>query len=456
MFFHSFQGCEHEYHASPTFLQLQIQWYRRRQSKRSKYHTSIFKIFNEFIREIFKEKRLKFLNTCHRKELETMSEYIHFTSARSFLDPEKVAKEEISIFQRKISLIEKFKGVLINSGILEDIKSHDNVVIKMHYGEIGTTRTIRSVFVRTLVEMIKAKTPYVCITESAGLGLSVEGTYGIGRIHIANYNGYTSESCGAPLIPCDGLKGLDYVEVNPSKHHTLEKVYLGKLCIEADKIIVLSHFKGHIETGFGGAIKNVGVGFAAKPSKYGIHFKKWNEPPIIDLSKCTKCNSCVDICPTQAIDNYQIMKDRCKLCWGCGDICDQKAVLIEWITPSETQKRVCDVARAFFDVVGREKVSYINFMLDLTPSCDCVPHSDTPVHPDVGIFVGRDIVAIDKVCIDALQNLPLIKPPYSEGLNFEQYWEKTGGPKLLEFISAAKQLDLGSDEYQLKKYEPST
>ncbi len=384
-----------------------------------------------------------------------MGDKIYFTSARSFLDPEKVAKEEISIFQTKISLVEKFKVILKESDILEDIKPHDNVVIKMHYGEIGTTRTIRSVFVKTLVEMIKEKTSYVCITESAGLGLSVAGTYGIGKIHIANYNGYNSESCGAPLIPCDGLKGLDYIEVKPSKHHVLQRVYLGKLCTEADKIIVLSHFKGHIETGYGGALKNLGVGCAAKPSKYGIHFKKWNEPPIIDSNKCTKCNKCIEICPGQAIQNYQIVKEKCILCWGCGDICPQKALIIEWITPSETQKRICDVIRALFDLFGKEKVRYINFMLDLTPSCDCVPHSDTPVYPDVGIFIGRDIVAIDKACIDLLQDLPLIDPPYSEGISFEKYWEKTGGPKLLEFISAAIQLELGTDEYELVTYEPN-
>jgi uncharacterized Fe-S center protein len=236
----------------------------------------------------------------------------------------------------------------------------------------------------------------------------------------------------------------------------LDRVYLGKLCTEADKIIVLSHFKGHIETGFGGAIKNVGVGCAAKPSKYGIHFKNWNEPPVIDLNKCTKCNTCIEICPSQAIENYQILKEKCKLCWGCGDSCEHEAVKIEWITPSETQKRACDVVRAMFDVVGKENIHYINLMMDLTPSCDCVPHSDTPVYPDIGFFIGRDIVAIDKACIDALRDVPLINKPYSECLTFEQYWEKTGGPKLLEFISAAKALDLGSEEYELIKYEPNT
>ncbi|NHI94361.1 MAG: DUF362 domain-containing protein [Candidatus Lokiarchaeota archaeon] len=384
-----------------------------------------------------------------------MAEKIYFTSARSFLDPNKVAREEISIFQKKISLIEKFKRIIEESKIFEDIMPHENVVIKMHFGEIGTTRTIRSVFIRTLVEMLKKKTNYICITESSGLGLSTEGTYGIGRIQIAQYNGYTSESCGAPIIPNDGLKGLNYITVKPSKFHTLNQVHLGKLCTEADKIIVLSHFKGHIETGFGGALKNIGVGCAAKPSKYGIHFEKWNEPPVIDLDKCTKCNKCIEICPAEAIENFQILKEKCKLCWGCGDTCEVKAVKIIWITPLETQKRVCDVIRGFFDIVGKEKIRYINFMMDLTPSCDCVPHSDVPVHPDVGIFIGRDIIAIDKACLDVLETLPLIEKPYSEGITFEQYWEKTGNPILKEFIKAAKNLDLGSEKYELIKLEPN-
>ncbi len=383
-----------------------------------------------------------------------MKDLIYFTSARSFLNPEKVAREEISIFQRKISTVEKFKVIINKSGILEDIKPHENVVIKMHYGEIGTTRTIRSLFLRTLVDLIKTKTEYVCISESAGLGLSTEGTYGIGRLKIASHNGYTNETCGAPLIPNDGLKGMDYIEVHPSRFHVLEKVFLGKLCTEADKIIILSHFKGHIETGFGGAIKNIGVGCAAKPSKYGIHFKDWDKPPIIDSNKCTKCNKCIEICPFEAIENYQIIKEKCKLCWGCGDTCEGKAIIIEWISPSETQKRVCDVAKAFIDTIGKKNICYINFMMDLTPSCDCVPHSDVPVHPDVGIFIGRDMVAIDKACLDVLDKLPVVAKPHSEGITFEKYWEKTGSPKLLEFINAAMELGLGTDKYEIITYEP--
>ena len=312
----------------------------------------------------------------------------------------------------------------------------------------GTTRTIRSLFVKKLVEKIKEKDAFVFITESAGLGLTQPRSFGVGRLEIARNNGYTSETCGAPLIPADGLLGLEDFVV-PVDGLILKEVHVASIVKNVDKIITLSHFKGHPGLGVGGAIKNIAVGFAAKTSKYEFHIEDY---PAFDKSKCTNCNDCINICPVNAISkDIVIDKKKCVKCLGCVESCGEGALTAEWSDPEKRSEKMLDIFKAVQDHVGKDNIRYINFLMDITPICDCIPSSDNPIVPDIGILISRDPLAIDNASIDLVNQAPLNQSCacHFEDNKFAAMYEGTFNADPKYQLEAAKKLNVGKMEYKL-------
>ncbi len=382
-----------------------------------------------------------------------MSE-LYWVDARAEVPLSEVAQGRASFFQSELSLVNKMKRLIQQSGLLDIVEKGDHVAVKMHWGTQSTTRTLRSIFIRKVVELLNEKKAHVFITESAGLGIVNARSHGIGRLHHAQEAGYTFETCLAPLIPADGLHGFNYKRVKVNGQQ-LKEVYIAEMIAEADKVISLAHVKGHPRSGLGASIKNLGVGCVAKPSKFMLHF--YNDYPQIDQAKCTKCGKCREVCPVNGItDGYSIIPEICKdhRCIGCSEICPEKAVLLKWCNAKDTAIRIVDAAKAVVDTVGKENFGFLNFMLDITPLCDCVPYSDTPFVPDLGILAGFDPLAIDTASLDMINKAQILSGSVlSEPSDnkFASIFADSFEADPFNIIEAAKKIRLGNSQYSLHK-----
>lgn len=364
-----------------------------------------------------------------------------------FTDTRAPVAEVSEWYQPHLSAVSRLDELIAKSGILDDVERGESVALKVHFGERGVTKQLRSVFMRKVAELVKARGGDPFFTETCGLGMSRATNFATGRIRVAEENGYTHQTLGAPIIIADGIKGLDFVKVEVDGIQ-LKEVYVARAIADCDRLICLTHFKGHLTGSFGGSLKNIGVGCTAKPSKYDIHLKDY---PQIDSSRCNHCDECVKICPSGAIEDYAIDTRRCIRCGGCIGICREDAVIVEWTKPAELDTRLVDCAKAVMDLLGRDKFIFFNFLLDITPHCDCHPYSDNPIVPDLGILASRDIVAIDKASLDlvtAATALPESMANGIEGDKFKGIFPETDSGVQ---IDAGERLGLGNREYEIEE-----
>ncbi|MEM4155648.1 MAG: DUF362 domain-containing protein, partial [Archaeoglobaceae archaeon] len=346
------------------------------------------------------------------------------------VDSRAIVTQPEKWYQPKLSLVSKLKKLIDESGILEDVQKGDIVAVKTHFGDRGTTKTLRSVYIRAVVEKVIEAGGRPFVTETTGLGMIRPRCTAIGRLEIAEENGYTQQTLKAPIIIADGLLGMDFVEV-PIDGKYLKKVFVAKAIAEADAVVFCTHFKLHMQSGIGGSIKNVGVGCVAKPSKFDLHASGY---PKILAEKCTKCGKCIKICPTNAIQDYRIIEEKCLRCTGCAEVCKEDAVEINWLLGKEVGDRIVECAKGVSKVA--KKMSFLNFILDVTPHCDCHPYSDNSLISDIGILASKDMVSIDKASYDLYLNAQ----PTSDFLATNRFWQWTAPESMLEF---AEELGLG-------------
>ncbi|NOZ58509.1 MAG: DUF362 domain-containing protein [Euryarchaeota archaeon] len=350
---------------------------------------------------------------------------------------------------RSYSLVSRLERLASAAGLEEFIDRGDLVAVKVHFGDHGTTRTVRSVYIRKVVQLVKRAGGEPFVTETTGLGMRYDRSSAPGRIKIARENGYTFETLDAPIVIADGLLGFDGVPRKLSDA-ALDEVLVAKAILEADKVVALTHFTGHFSSSFGGAIKNIGVGCVAKPTKYDLHI---DAPPAIDAERCTLCNACAEHCPGGAISPPRIEAERCIRCNGCEEYCEHDAILLRWTDNATLSKRIAAAAKAVLEAKGRENFLFFNFLVEVTPHCDCCAFSDNPIVPDIGVLASRDALAIDRASLDliegsqGLENTLLSEESRARGARkFESLFEDLDTRvQLLE----AQRLALGSAEYRL-------
>lgn len=300
--------------------------------------------------------------------------------------------------ENKLAKIEKlFAKAGFDARIFKDALT----AVKVHVGERGNDTYMNPVLVRKVVDCIKAAGGKPFITDSNTL---YKGSRHNAVDHIATAieHGFGYATVGAPFIVSDGLRGGSYEDI-PIKGKHFASVKIAAAVTAANAMIVLSHFKGHELAGFGGAIKNLAMGCAPSAGKCDQHASRF----LIDEAKCIGCGQCLASCPRDAIRFEQkarkvavINKERCIGCGECLTVCKPKAVGINWATEvAPFNERMAEYALGA--VTGKENhTGYINFLLDITPDCDCVPWSDTPLVPDIGILASTDPVALDSACFD--------------------------------------------------------
>ncbi len=303
----------------------------------------------------------------------------------------------------KENLFDKIGRLLRYCGIEERIAPGDLVAVKVHFGERGNHTFVRPIFVRRVVDEIKNRGANPFLTDSSTL-YPGERKEAVSALVCAIENGFAYAVVGAPLIMSDGLRGQTAVDVEV-QGELLQQVSIGAEIVEADALVAITHFKCHELTGFGGSLKNLGMGCASRTGKLVQHS---TAAPTVAEEYCTGCALCLKACAHDAIavieGTARIDPDRCAGCSRCITICQEKAVKIRWNEAAPlVMKKMCEYALGA--VSGKERKSlYLSFITQVSPACDCYGHADAPIVNDIGICASVDPVALDQACADLVNN----------------------------------------------------
>jgi uncharacterized Fe-S center protein len=297
------------------------------------------------------------------------------------------------------SLLDKIATLVEKAGIGEVLSPRDLVAVKIHFGEKGNTAFIRPVFVRKIIECVQRAEGQAFLTDTNTLYGGTRGN-GVSHFKTAVENGFAFSVVRAPIIIADGIRGASISEVSINQDF-IKTAFMGKEIIEADALIGLTHFKGHELTGFGGTLKNLGMGCAARKGKLEQHS---GLAPKVKRKKCVGCGDCVQHCAQHAIvlseDKAVIDPNTCVGCAECILICPNEAINIKWSKDVPTfQKKMVEYALAALQSKDG-KALFLSFLTNISPACDCYGHSDAPIVNDIGILASTDPVAIDQASVD--------------------------------------------------------
>jgi len=346
----------------------------------------------------------------------------------------------------------KIKKLFEAAGFERCITSGDLTAVKLHMGERGNDGYIRPPFVRQVVEKIRSLGGLPFLTDTNTMYIYKRNN-AVDHIETGLLNGFSYATVQAPIIIADGLKGDNSVSVSIHKNH-FDSVTIAGDIVAAPCMIVLSHVKGHILAGFGGAIKNLAMGCATPLGKKDQH---QGMKARVDTQKCIGCKTCVTACPFNCISmdeegKAQVDKDACYGCAACLGICSNEALGFNW---KDDQPVFIErmVEYAYGAVAGKEnKIGYINFLMNITPHCDCEAFSDSPIVSDIGILASTDPVAIDQASIDLINNETgntgtLLHSHHAPGEDkFTGVWENIDGRHQLIY---GEKIGLGTRDYRL-------
>ena len=306
------------------------------------------------------------------------------------------------------NIVSKIKKLFYKMEVASIINEKDFVAIKTHFGEYGNTAFLPPVVIKAFVDCVKnvKANPFVTDTNTLYRG---SRSNAIDHLKNAEMNGFSQVSCGAPIIIADGLKGNDFREI-PANGKWYTNIKVASALCDADAMIAVSHVKGHELYGFGGAMKNIAMGCAPPAMKQSLHS---DLKPKVKQVMCTSCGACIKRCPAFAISfdsNKKAVIDSNK-CIGCGEctvICIYNAIPIVWKTDDKAlYERTAEYVKAFMNF-KKNKVAFFNFILNVSPECDCCYWNDTPIVPNIGIVASFDSVAVDKASVDLINKaIPL-------------------------------------------------
>ena len=330
-----------------------------------------------------------FVNTKPSKKMNTSK--VYFTNLRT---------------TPSSNLLDKMERLVKRAGIANIDFKNQFVAIKIHFGEPGNLAYIRPNYAARLVSLLRELGAKPFLTDCNTL-YSGRRSNAVDHLQSAMENGFNPMSAGCNVIIADGVKGTDYREIEIDGQYC-KAPKIGAAIADADIIISMNHFKGHEQAGFGGALKNLGMGCASVGGKLELHCAS---QPRIDTEACKGCNICVKHCAHDAIHlnnnrKAEIDYERCVGCGQCVALCQYDgAVMGEGDTSERLNYKIDEYTKA---VLADKPHFHISFIMNVSPECDCWNHNDAAIIPDLGIAASFDPVALDKACADMVINAPII------------------------------------------------
>ena len=295
----------------------------------------------------------------------------------------------------------KLKKLMRRAGVGTIDMEGKFVAIKMHFGELGNISYLRPNYAKAVADLVKEEggKPFLtdCNTMYPGSRKNA-----LEHLYCAWENGFTPMTVGCPVLIGDGLKGTDDIAVPVVGGEYVKEAKIGRAVMDADVFISLSHFKGHETTGFGGAIKNIGMGCGSRAGKAEQHS---NGKPSIDAARCRGCRKCRRECANDGLvfdsETGKMTVDlaHCVGCGRCLGACNFDAIEFREDDAVEVlNRRMAEYAKAVVD--GRPHF-HVSLIVDVSPYCDCHGENDAPILPNIGMFASFDPLALDQACADA-------------------------------------------------------
>ncbi len=353
-----------------------------------------------------------------------------------------------------MTILKKLERLLRAAGFASLDLKDKYVALKIHVGEPGNMAFIRPPYVGVVSNLVRGQGGKPFLTDSNTL-YSGRRHNAYDHLRAALENGFSRDATGCDLIIADGLKGNDFVDMPVAGGTHCSTARIGAAVAEADAVISLNHFKGHELTGFGGALKNLGMGAASRSGKKFLHEVSH---PVIVRDACTGCASCAKDCNERAITidaekKAVIDHDACVGCCQCVAVCQFGAArAMEGKASEICSERIAEYTAA---ILAGKPGFHVNFVMNVSPNCDCWANNDAPVVADIGIFASADPVALDQACIDAVNAAPAIAGTALTDKAYPGTGEKFGhihpDADWKAGLEHAEELGLGTRAYELVK-----
>ncbi|MFH1057579.1 MAG: DUF362 domain-containing protein [Pseudomonadota bacterium] len=366
----------------------------------------------------------------------------------------------------------KGRELMESSGWLDNLSRGDLVAVKTHMGEAYNVGYLRPIIVRTLVEALKDRgcRPFVTDTTTMSYHPWISRTLAIDHLETAEQNGFTSATMGCPVVIADGWLGTDDVVVDlGGRGNYLNKQFISRAIADADALLSVAHFKGHPAGGYGGALKNIGVGGASKRGKMNLHGGLAGDKPVINYGACPGLNCewhelCEACCPEGGIKitekGLEVDTEGCVYCFACANLCINMAGVGAIQRNDQMDilgRRIADSALATWLTKDPGKSFFLNYAVDITPICNCYGWTDTPIVNGIGVLASLDPVAVDKACIDLMNAAPGLHNSAAEECGCMASGDKKlnliKGKDVEQQIYGAVNNGLGSDQYEIVPVE---
>jgi uncharacterized Fe-S center protein len=351
----------------------------------------------------------------------------------------------------------KLKKLIRKAGIGQIDMDGKFAAIKLHFGELGNISYLRPNYARAVADVVKelGGKPFLtdCNTMYPGSRKNA-----LEHLECAWENGFTPLTVGCPILIGDGLKGTDDIAVPVEGGEYVKEARIGRAIMDADVFISLTHFKGHEMTGFGGAIKNIGMGCGSRAGKTDQHS---SGKPHINQNLCRGCRRCLRECASNALvfndsgKKMTVNRENCVGCGRCLGSCNFDAISFDNDAAVELlNRRMAEYTKA---VVDGRPCFHISLVVDVSPNCDCHGENDVPILPDLGMFASFDPLALDQACADAcLRAIPLPGSQLFENMakpgfinRHDHFTNSSPESEWRTCLEHAEKIGLGTRDYEL-------